>query len=299
MRTPAAPTIELGPNHKTGLQLASPVMTAAGCYGLGSEYQGLVDIRPLGAVVVGPVTMRARTGTTPPRAVPLPGGILLHAGLANPGLKRVLQRQRRAWERSPVPVILHLAATTSEEVGAACQLLDDTGAVAALELGLPDATETGEALALVRVAGAAYGRGPLLVRLPLGSASRLAAEIVEAGAHALTVAAPPRGTALHAGRPVTGRLYGQLVHPLALRALRQVREEVGVPLIGCGGIYGFDDALAFLRAGALAVQLDAVIWQDPSSAARIARELALALSGSPPSDDLSQPTPPSSSGSAS
>jgi len=291
-------TIELGPNHKTGLQLASPVMTAAACYGLGSEYQGLVDVRTLGAVVAGPVTMRARTGTAPPRAVPLPSGILLHTGLANPDLKKVLQRQGRAWERSPVPVILHLAATTSEEVATACRLLDGTGAVAALELGLSDATEPGEAMTLVRAAAMAYSRGPLLVRLPLDSARRLAVATVEAGAHALTVAAPPRGTALHAGRPVTGRLYGRFVHPLALRALRQVREEVGVPLIGCGGIYGSDDALAFLRAGALAVQLDAVIWQDPGSVARIAREVALALSGSPPGDDLSQSTTPSSGRSA-
>lgn len=299
MRTTSAPTIELGPDHKTGLQLASPVMTAAGCYGLGSEYQGLVDVRALGAVVVGPVTMHPRTGAPPPRAIPLRGGILLHTGLANPGLRKVLQRESRAWARSPVPVILHLAATTPGEVTVACRLLDDTGAIAALELGLSDTTEPGEAMALVRAAAAAYGRGPLLVRLPLDSARRLAAVAVEAGAHALTVAAPPRGTALHAGRPVTGRLYGRFVHPLALRALRQMREEVRVPLIGCGGIYAPEDALAFLHAGALAVQLDGVIWQDPSSAARIAREVDLALPGSPPGDDLSQSAPPSGRGSAS
>ena len=55
--------------YKADLVLKNPVMTAAGCYGLGKEYDGLVDVAALGAVVVGPVTAHPRPGkrfSTPP-----------------------------------------------------------------------------------------------------------------------------------------------------------------------------------------------------------------------------------------
>ncbi|HEC36547.1 MAG TPA: dihydroorotate dehydrogenase [Anaerolineae bacterium] len=268
--------VELAPQHKTGLRLSNPVMVAAGCYGLGIEYRALLEVGALGAVVVGPVTMRARPGAAPPRSLPVPGGVLLHTGLANPGLPTTLHRYGRAWKRSAVPVILHLAATSPGEVVAACRRLNTAETVSGVELGLRDDTEPDEAAALVAAAREVI-RQPLLVRLPLTGTTSLAARAVEAGADVLTVAAPPRGTVLHQGRFVTGRLYGPFTLPLALRALRRVTKVVDVPLVGCGGIYSADDALAFLRAGATAVQVDAALWRDPSSPARIAREVAARL----------------------
>ncbi len=263
--------IELAAQHKTGLRLSNPVMVAAGCYGLGKEYQGLVEVEALGAVVVGPVTMRPRRGATPPRAAPIPSGVLIHSGLENPGLPTVLRRYSRAWSRSPAPIILHLAATTPGETAAAGERLSTVEAVAAVELGLANHVEPGEAATLVAAAAETYGRGPLLVRLPLETAARLAEAVVAAGADVLTVSAPPRGTVFHHGRLVTGRVYGPLVLPLAMRTLRQVAKVVSVPLVGCGGVYSADDALAFLHAGAVAVQVDAALWRDPSRPARIAQ----------------------------
>lgn len=55
----------------------------------------------------------------------------------------------------------------------------------------------------------------------------------------------------------TGGLSGAPLKPLALHALRTVRERVGadMTLIGCGGITTGQDALDFARAGASAVEL--------------------------------------------
>ena len=262
-------------SSKSDLSLRNPLLVAAGCYGLGTEYRGLLAVERLGAVIVGPVTMRARPGAAPPRAVPLPGGLLLHTGLDNPGLSVVLRRFARAWARIPTAVIFHLAATTPGEVAAAGLRLSGVDALVAVELGLPDGADPDEVAALVGAARSALTL-PLLVRLPLSSAVWLAEAAVEGGADALTVGAPPRGTAVHEGRFVTGRLYGPLVHPLALRALRQVAGSVKVPLIGCGGVYSTADARAFLQAGAVAVQVDAALWRDPAGVGRMAQELAAA-----------------------
>jgi dihydroorotate dehydrogenase (NAD+) catalytic subunit len=267
--------IELAPNHKTGLALANPVMPAAGCFGFGLEYDQLVETKALGAIVVGPVTGGPRRGAEPPRAVPIPGGVLLHTGLANPGVAVVVKRCARVWARSPVPVIVHVAGTSPEETMGCCQRLSGIEAVAGIELGLSDSVTIAEAAAIVRAARAA-ARQPLVVRLPSVGADTLCEVAVEVGADALAVAAPPRGTIWHAGagRFVTGRLYGAFVLPQALRALRRVAELAAVPLVGCGGIHCAEDALAFLHAGAVAVQVGAALWHDPACLARIAHDLS-------------------------
>jgi dihydroorotate dehydrogenase (NAD+) catalytic subunit len=276
--------IQLAPNHKDCLALRNPVMPAAGCFGLGTEYTHLVDMEALGAIVVGPVTAKPRRGANPPRTVPIPGGVLLHTGLANPGVAAVVRRYARKWARSPVPVIVHVAGTSPDEAAACCRRLSGVEAVSGIELGLPD-TASGsagftdvdlldDAIAVIQAARADTSQ-PLIVRLPLSSAPALCEAAVEAGADALTVAAPPRGSGWHAsdGRFVTGRLYGPFVLPLALRALRRVAELVPVPLIGCGGIHSVEDATAFLQAGATAVQVSGGLWHDPACLAHIARSL--------------------------
>jgi dihydroorotate dehydrogenase (NAD+) catalytic subunit len=267
--------IHIAPHHKTGLVLTNPVMPAAGCFGLGGEYQDLVDCNALGAIVVGPVTARPCVGAPPPRTIPIPGGVLLHTGLANPGINAVVQTYAQSWHRLPVPTIVHVVATRPSEIESCCRRLAGIDNVCSIELGLPPDVTGDEASDLVQSAArAAYQ--PLLVRLPLGSAHSLCATAVAAGAQALTVAAPPRGTAWDARtrRFITGRLYGPLVLPLALRALQRVAERVSIPLIGCGGVHGAEDARAFLEAGAVAIQIGGALWRDPECLTRIAANLA-------------------------
>jgi dihydroorotate dehydrogenase (NAD+) catalytic subunit len=282
-------SIELAPNHKTGLTLTNPVMPAAGCFGFGLEYAQLVDGAALGAVVVGPVTAGPRRGAEPPRLVSIPGGVLLHTSLVNPGVAAVVRRYgRRAWARSPVPVIVHVAGTSPGETASCCRRLSGVEAVAGIELGVWDAATLDDVAAVVHAARDATGQ-PLIVRLPLAlravegllSAEALCDVAVETGADALSIAAPPRGTVWHepSQRFITGRLYGPFVLPQALRMVRhvtqRVAERVAVPVVGCGGIRDVRDAEAFLRAGAVAVQVDGALWRDPACLVRIAQGLAL------------------------
>lgn len=72
--------------------------------------------------------------------------------------------------------------------------------------------------------------------------------------------APPRGALAVSGGLRHGRLYGPAVFPLALAALHALR-PFGLPVIAGGGVYHRWQAEAMLSAGALAVQLDAVLWR--------------------------------------
>ncbi len=270
--------IELAPKHKTGLALANPVMPAAGCFGFGSEYARLVEVEALGALVFGPVTARKRAGADLPRALPISGGVLLHTALANPGIAAIVRRCTRVWARSPVPVIVHVAGTSPGETASCCQRLASIEAVSGIEIGLFDTVDPDDASAIIQAAHTSTNQ-PLIARLPLIDGPplySLCKAVVEAGADALTVAAPPRGTTWHApGKQfIRGRLYGPFVHPLALRILSRVVELVPLPIIGCGGIHSTEDARAFLHAGATAVQVGGALWRDPSCLARIARDLS-------------------------
>ena len=253
--------IDLAPKHKHGLALGSPVMNAAGILGFAREYRGVLDPAHLAAFVTNPLTFKPRTPAHPPNAVELADGLLVHTGLPNPGVRQALRRWDKEWRRLGVPVIVHLAATTAAETVHSLDLIERAQGVAAIELGLRDDVSDFETSQLVR---AALGGPPLLVRLPLARTAELAAAALQAGADALTVAAPPRVETRVEAQSVRGRLYGPGCLAGALDAVRAVAAlNLGRAIVGAGGIYSVADAQAMLEAGAVAVQIDAAIWTRP------------------------------------
>ena len=267
--------IELAPSHKRGLTLSGPVMPATGIMGYGDVYHRLVPLETLGAFVTNPITARARRGAQPPRVLSFPGGLLVHTGLDNPGVRDVIRRHSKRWAHSPVPVIAHVVGTSPQEAAACCEQLSRLEALAGVELGLQDYFAVEEALEIL-AAVRSLGTLPLIVKLPLWHADAMAVAIVDRDlADALTVAAPPRGTLPVAGHPITGRLYGPATFPQALWMLQRVQAliEDRLPLIGCGGIHSVGDARALLAAGAVAVQVDSYIWRDPAGFVHLAQTL--------------------------
>ena len=259
-------SLDLAPHHKHGLSLDHPLLNASGTLGFAHESARLVNLRALGAFVTNPLTYRPRTAAHAPNAVALPAGVLVHTGLPNPGVSAALRRWDRDWRRLGPPVIVHLAATTPAATSRSLELLERANGVAGIELGVRDDVSASELGQLVR---AALGAQPLLVRLPQARAAKLAPAAAQAGADALVVAAPPR-TAAQTGapgheHPVTGRHYGPATFAAALEALSAVAAlNLGLPLVGAGGVFTAEQAKAMLAAGAVAIQLDAVLWTQPN-----------------------------------
>lgn len=268
--------IELAPRHKRGLNLTGPVMPATGILGYSDAYRRLFPLQALGALVTNPITARPRRGAVPPRAIRIPGGLLMHTGLHNPGVAAVIRRYYRRWSHSPVPVIAHVVGVNADEATICVQRLSEIEVVAAVELGLPDSLAIEKAIEVITASRQACML-PLIVKLPLWRAGDLALRIADLDvADAFTVAAPPRGTVWHRDRAVTGRLYGPGTLPQALWVLRHVATLVkgSIPLIGCGGIHSARDAVAMLNVGASAVQVDSYIWKDPAGFGGLAQMVA-------------------------
>lgn len=258
---------------KGSLTLDAPVMPAAGTVGFADEYRSIIKLDKLGALVTNPVTLLPRSPANGTRVVPLQGGVLVHSGLPNPGLGKVIREHRAAWGKMNIPVIVHLVATTPDEIEEAMLLLDEEETVAAVELGLHDDSTPDEASVLVRAA-LARAEKPLLVRVPMLGGDGIARAVANAGADGVVVCAAPRGTARDAGgRLVSGRIYGPVIKPVVLRMVGLLARELTIPVIGAGGIHSAQDARDYLEAGARAVQVDSLTWVQPRQLEAIARDL--------------------------
>lgn len=267
--------IELTRPGKDTLVIENPVMPAAGTFGFdGAAYRDLLDLTKLGAIVTNPVTWKPRRIARGPRVVPLPAGALIHTGLPNPGVGKVIKRYAESWKHSLAPVIVHVVATTPEDVAGCVGALDRVEGVAGIELGLHDQASP-EDIEDILAAALDNTLRPLLVRVPLYTAVESARAAEAAGAGGLVVAAPPRGTTRDplTGQLAGGRIYGPWLKAQTLRAVGQVAHVVQIPVIGSGGIHTADDARDYLDAGAVAVQIDSVTWVQPRQIEIIARNL--------------------------
>lgn len=258
--------VELAPSHKRGLTLRGPVLNASGTLGFAVEAEGVVDFETLGGFVTNPITFESRGPAGAPNAGGVEGGVVLHTGLPNLGVKAALRRYAPDWERVfgrlGVPVIVHLAATRPLEVKRAVELIERVDVVSGLELGLRDDTGPSE---MTQVIHAARGHLPFVVRLPLERAVEYASIAVRAGADALCIGAPQRWRSTGQpveGRPRSGRLYTPAAREPMLAAVAAVAAlGLDVPLIAAGGILTAADVAAALAAGAVAAQADLALWR--------------------------------------
>mgnify|MGYP001043021799 FL=1 len=232
-------------------------MNAAGTLGFAPEPRLHVDLGGLGAFVTNPVSLLPRTPASGARYLPFPGGFLLHTGHPNPGLETVLRRNVSRWERSPIPVFVHLLGQSVDELASMALRLEEISCVMGVEIGFPKDAERELVRAFIQ---AACGELPVIARLPFDQVEALAPAALAAGAVAISLGAPRGVLPLPNGHLIEGRLYGPALFPQALGIVRSLA-QVGFPVIGAGGVYSSAQAQSMLAAGALAVQLDAVLWR--------------------------------------
>lgn len=263
------PEVELAPKNPYGLALATPVMAAAGCFGFGVEYERIVPLEQMGAIVTGSISLYGRRALPSLRLIETPAGLLSVGAWPDPGLDRALREYAPAWASWKTPVILSVAA----DYGAVAAALEGVEGIAGLELSFgDDLAGIARIIATVR----ATTLLPLLVKLPLHRGLAVTARAaLDAGADALTIAAPPRASAPDPlnGTLLHGRLSGPTVRPLVLEAIADACGTLDAPVVACGGVTTSADARAYLAAGAAAVQVGSALLADPFVAVRIIEEL--------------------------
>ncbi len=242
---------------KFDLYFSKPVMNAAGALGFTPPAHGIVDLAQMGAFITNPISQSRRTPAQGERYLSFPGGFLLHSGYPNPGLRAALKRYATRWTNSATPVFVHLLAQLADDIHGMARRLEEVEGLGGIELGLPPDVNAELAVSLVQ---AATGELPIIARLPLEKALELAPGVIAAGAAAISLC-PPRGILPARYKMADGRLYGPAIFPQALLVVRTLARQ-GLPVIGAGGIYSTEQIQAMLDAGALAIQLDSVLWRS-------------------------------------
>jgi dihydroorotate dehydrogenase (NAD+) catalytic subunit len=242
---------------KRGLFFQKPLMNAAGSLGFAPDPRRPLNWGDFGAFVTNPLSLRPRTPAVEPALIDFSGGFLLHSGLPNPGLSTALKKYTAQWARAALPIIVHLMADRPEETARMVRMLENVENVAAVELGFAPLLADDIILLAVEMS---LGELPLIVNLPWDQVLRLGPQALTAGAEAISMAAPRGALALENGKPVTGRLFGPALFAQSLLRVQEAA-RAGIPLIGGGGVYSKENASAMLAAGALALQVDTVLWR--------------------------------------
>jgi dihydroorotate dehydrogenase (NAD+) catalytic subunit len=87
----------------------------------------------------------------------------------------------------------------------------------------------------------------------------------DAGANGITAINTLRAMAIdiETGMPILsnkiGGLSGKPIKPLMIRCVYEITRQIGIPVVACGGIFEWEDAIEAMLAGASAIQLGSVI----------------------------------------
>jgi len=256
-----------------GLELVNPVMLASGILGLcGSSLRRIIDAGA-GAVVTKSVGVEPREGYSNPTVVQVECGLINAMGLPNPGIHYFSEEIGGA--ELPAPVIMSIYGFSSEDFAEVASVAVK-GGVDALELNLscPHVKRTGAEIGhdaglvadVVERVKARVDR-PVFVKLTPNVADivAVAKAAADSGADALTAINTVRAMAIDIDttHPILankiGGLSGAAIKPMAVRCVYEIYQEVDVPVIGCGGISTWRDAVEFMLAGASAVQIGTAV----------------------------------------
>ncbi|MDQ1696548.1 MAG: dihydroorotate dehydrogenase catalytic subunit [Frankiaceae bacterium] len=278
------------------LDVPDPIFTASGCAASGQELAVFNDLAAIGGVVTKSIQLNARSGRPTPRMAETPSGMLNSIGLQGPGIDAFLGRDLPWLDERGIRAVVSIAGGSVDDYAKlASRLRGQPLEMIEVNISCPNVEDRGEVFACDPAAAAsvvqvvrrhASSQVPVFVKLSpdVTDIVAVARACVEAGADGLSLINTTLGIVIDPDtmRPtlagVTGGLSGPAIRPTALRCVWQVHAALpDVPLMGIGGIRTGLDALEFILAGASAVQVGTIIFNDPSAPTRISRELREAL----------------------
>ena len=273
--------------------LPDPVLTASGCAAAGRELAPFLDLTAIGAVVTKSIMLDARSGRPTPRMAETPSGMLNSIGLQGPGVEEFVAKDLRWLRERGIRTVVSIAGGSVQEYQKLAQRLRHEPGIAAIEVNIscPNVESRGQVFACDPLSAGSVVQVvrrhtapdvPVLAKLSpdVTDIVDIARAVVEAGADGLALINTLLGMVIDPDtmRPVlggmTGGLSGPAIRPVAVRAVWQVHAaHPRVPILGMGGIRTGQDAFEFLLAGASAVSVGTVVFNDPHAPARVSAEL--------------------------
>ena len=285
---PSVPALQV---NIAGIELKNPVIAASGTLGYGVEFEEIVTLDKLGAIVVKGLSREPMAGNPPPRVLETAAGMLNAIGLQNIGVREfVSDKLPRLRRQKDVVVFVNVFGSTVEDYLEVIRVLNDGEGIAAYELNVscPN-TEMGgisfgsdpDVLQELVFAATRKAERPVIVKLSpnVTSIPQMAQAAERAGADALSLVNTFVAMAIDAEtrKPrianVTAGLSGPAIKPIALRMVYEAAQAVSIPIIGIGGITTPTDVVEYMLAGATAVQVGTASFWDPVATENIVQAL--------------------------
>lgn len=255
-----------------GIHLKNPLLLASGFLGISQEIFNRLYHDGLGAIVSKSISVSPLDGYKGPTVVSLgEKGYLNAVGLANPGsdvfAHEIMNNQ--------IPLIVSIVGSSQSDFPKLISKFDKLNILGyEINLSCPHVAkmgmEVGDDLDLVTKiikTIKSKTKKPVIVKVGIGNTDvlKLASKIKESGADAITAINTIRAMAINVetGMPIlsnkVGGLSGIPLKPIGVRCVFEITKKVNIPVIGCGGIFTWEDAVEYILAGATAIELGSVI----------------------------------------
>ena len=261
------------------IQLDRPVMLASGILGISLDVFKRLYLSGAGAVVTKSLSTEPWEGYPNPTIFSVKGGGWINAvGLSNPGAPNFAKMIE---PNKDVPIIVSMVGSIPEDFEIMIKQFEHCKVTSyELNLSCPHVAkvglEVGDDPELVKKIVTAVKNTtpvPVIAKVGLGTSNYLntVGAAIDSGIDAITAINTVRAMAIDAEtqRPILSNRYGGLsgtpIKPIALRCVYEISSKYDIPIIGCGGVSTWEDAVEFFLAGASAIQLGSAIgdnWID-------------------------------------
>ena len=261
------------------IQLDRPVMLASGILGISLDVFNRLYRVGAGAVVTKSLSTEPWEGYPNPTIFGVKGGGWINAvGLSNPGAENFAKMIE---PNDNVPIIVSLVGSISEDFEMMIKQFENCKVTAyELNLSCPHVAkvglEVGDDPELVKEIVSTVKKAtdiPVIAKVGLGTTNYLntVGAAIDSGIDAITAINTVRAMAINVEtqRPILSNKFGGLsgtpIKPIALRCVYEISSKYDIPIIGCGGISTWEDAIEFFLAGSTAIQLGSAIgdnWID-------------------------------------
>ena len=255
------------------LRFRNPTMLASGFLGISQDIFNRLYLSGAGAVVSKSISIKPIEGYRNPTVVSLENSSYINAvGLSNPGAEEF---SNEIAHNKEVPIIISLVGTSEKEFPRMLKMFNHLNIVGyEINLSCPHVAKMGMEVGddpemvgcIVRTIKSNTSK-PVIIKVGVGSTDilKIAKVAIDSGADAITAINTIRAMTINieTGMPVLsnriGGLSGKSIKHIAIRCVYEISKNLQIPVIGCGGIFTWQDAVEFMLAGASVVQLGSVI----------------------------------------
>lgn len=258
------------------IKLERPTILASGVLGISLEVFNRIYKAGAGAVVTKSLSKEPWEGYPNPTIFGVKGGGWINAvGLSNPGAPNFA---KMISSNKDVPIIVSLVGSIEDDFEFMIKQFENISVTAyELNLSCPHVAkvglEVGDDPGLVKKIVKkvkSITDIPVIAKVGLGTTNYL--ETVDAackaGIDAITAINTLRAMAIdvETQRPILsnkiGGLSGTPIKPIAVRCVYEISSQYEIPIIGCGGISEWQDAIEFILAGASSVQIGSAVGDN-------------------------------------